>query len=187
MRQWTGSMTLGLMLALSALGVGVADAQGVADSSQRVDAKWLTVEHHKKTVKVTFQLIAGLTGLNGAHNFNGFGDGALTLTVPRGALVVMAFRNNDTTQSHSAEVIPNVSPVPTGPVAPVFARAFTVRLEEGLPPQGQDTLRFVADREGAYLIVCGVPGHSTQGMWIRFQVADKASQPSLAQTPPTKP
>jgi len=30
-----------------------------------------------------FQLIAGLTGLNGALNFNGFADGGLTFVVAR--------------------------------------------------------------------------------------------------------
>jgi hypothetical protein len=175
--------TFGFMLAFCCVGVGVVAAQGMADSSQRVDSTWLTVDHHKKTVTVTFQLIAGLTGLNGALNFNGFRDGGLTLTVPRGSRVVMAFRNNDGMLPHSAEVISNVSPVPPGPVAPVFARAFTVRLEEGLPPQGQDTLRFVADREGSYLIFCAVPGHGTQGMWIRLYVGDKTSKPGLALTP----
>jgi hypothetical protein len=173
---------LGAVLALCC--AGLAAAQGVADSSQRVDSTWLRVEHHKKNVNVTFQLIAGLTGLNGALNFNGFRDGGLTLTVPRGAHVIMPFRNNDTLP-HSAEVIGNVSPLPDGPVPPVFAGAYTVRLEQGLAPQGVDTVRFVADREGSYLIVCAVPGHGTKGMWIRFYVGDKASKPSVGATPRT--
>lgn len=178
---------LGAAVALGCFGAGAAAAQAAADSGQRVDPAWLTVEHYKKNVIVTFQLIAGLTGLNGALNFNGFRDGGLTLTVPRGSHVVIPFRNNDGMLPHSAEVIANALPVPPGPMPAVFPRAFTVRLDQGLPPQGQDTLRFVADREGSFLIFCGVPGHGTQGMWIRFRVVDKGNAPSLDRTPPAKP
>ena len=157
---------------------------GAAGGGQQVDSTWLKVEHKKKAVTVRFELIAGLTGLNGALNFNGFRDGGLTLTVPQGSTVIMHFHNNDGMLPHSAEVIADQTPVPDGPVAPVFARAFTVRLAEGLPPQGDDTLKFVPDRIGSYLIICAVPGHGKQGMWIRMAVADKAAKPAIAVTPP---
>src|SRR6266704_3330826 len=45
-----------------------------------IDPTWLSFDAPAKTVR--FQLIAGLTGLNGALNFNGFRDGGLTLVVP---------------------------------------------------------------------------------------------------------
>jgi len=164
-------------------GAGPGAAQAGADCGQRVDPNWLTVEHKKKAVTVRFELIAGLTGLNGALNFNGFRDGGLTVTVPLQSTVILHFRNNDGLLPHSAEVIADQTPVPDGPVAPVFARAFTVRLAEGLPPQGDDTLKFVPDKIGSYIIFCAVPGHGKQGMWIRLQVADKAAKPTVAATP----
>ncbi len=60
---------------------------------QAIDSSWLSADTVSHTA--TFELIAGLTGLNGALNFNGFRDGELTLTVPLGWTVVMHFRNHD--------------------------------------------------------------------------------------------
>src|SRR6267154_5382090 len=122
---------------LAAAAVGRSAAQ---TAPQPIDPSWVTVDSAKKTAG--FQLTAGLTGLNGALNFNGFRDGGLTLTVPLGWSVVMHFRNHDGMLPHSAEVIPDTHPLPTGPVAPAFARAFTLRLEQGLVSEQTDDLRF---------------------------------------------
>src|SRR6266704_6776045 len=73
--------------------------------SGEIDPAWLSYDAATKTVN--FHLIAGLTGLNGALNFNGFRDGGLTLTVPLGWNVVLDFRNHDGMLPHSAEVIPD--------------------------------------------------------------------------------
>ena len=152
-----------------------------ATQTPQIDCSWLTVDSTTKTA--TFQLIAGLTGLNGALNFNGFRDGELTLTVPLGWTVVMHFRNHDGLLPHSAEVIPDTHPLPIGPVPPAFDRAVTVRLAEGLISEGRDDIRFIADKGGSYLIFCGVPGHGAAGMWIRLEVSESLRKPSLAVTP----
>ncbi|MBW8840176.1 MAG: hypothetical protein JF602_10080, partial [Gemmatimonadetes bacterium] len=70
-----------------------------AIQTPQIDCTWLTVDSAAKTA--TFQLIAGLTGLNGALNFNGFKDGGLTVTVPLNWNVVIEFRNHDANLSHS--------------------------------------------------------------------------------------
>ncbi len=167
------------------LGTGLALPRGAAGQSETVmeaiDPSWLTADTVSRTA--TFELIAGLTGLNGALNFDGFRDGGLTLTVPLGWTVVMHFRNHDGMLPHSAEVIDEVHPLPTQPVTPAFPRAFTVRLAEGIPSEGRDDIRFIADKGGSYLIFCGVPGHGAAGMWIRFAVSGSVHQPSLAATP----
>src|SRR5438093_10907992 len=66
---------------------------GTAAPAPAVDPSWLQVD--SVTRMVTFQLVAGLTGLNGALNFNGFRDGELTPTVPLGWPGVTHFRNHD--------------------------------------------------------------------------------------------
>src|SRR6058998_3209438 len=91
---------------------------GTAAPAPAVDPSWLQVDTATKTV--TFQLVAGLTGLNGALNFNGFRDGGLTLTVPLGWSIVMHFRNHDGMLPHSAVVIPDATPLPTAAVSPAF-------------------------------------------------------------------
>jgi len=174
-----------------AVAVGAASpvavrAQGdAAAPAPAVDPSWLQVDTVTKTA--TFQLVAGLTGLNGALNFNGFRDGELTLTVPLGWTVVMHVRNHDGMLPHSAEIIPDTHPLPTGPVAPAFPRAFTLRLDQGLISEQTDDIRFIADKGGSYLIFCGVPGHGAAGMWVRFEVSGSVRKPSLAATPAGKP
>jgi len=180
------SVTCIVAAALGAAPPVVVRAQGgTAAPAPAVDPSWLQVDTVTNTA--TFQLVAGLTGLNGALNFNGFRDGGLTLTVPLGWTVVMHFRNHDGMLPHSAEVIPDTHPLPTGPVAPAFARAFTLRLEQGLISEQTDDLRFIADRGGSYLIFCGVPGHGAAGMWVRLAVSGSVRKPSVAATPAGKP
>jgi len=175
------SLAVAICLAACARGAA-AQAEKPTAPSQAIDPSWLSVDATTRTA--TFDLIAGLTGVNGALNFNGFKDGGLTLTVPVGWTVVMHFRNHDGMLPHSAELIDDVHPLPLQPVTPAFPKAFTLRLAEGIPSEGRDDLRFIADKGGSYLIFCGVPGHGAAGMWIRLVVSSSVPQPSLAATPP---
>jgi hypothetical protein len=152
-------------------------------SGPDIDPAWLSVDVPAKAVR--FQLIAGLTGVNGALNFNGFRDGGLTLVVPVGWRTEIDFRNHDGMLPHSAEIIAPETPLPTQPAAPAIPRAFTLRLAEGLVSEATDTLRFTAQPEGEYLIVCGVPGHGAAGMWIRFRVSAATEAPALVATATT--
>ena len=146
-----------------------------------IDPAWLSVDAAAKSVR--FQLIAGLTGLNGALNFNGFRDGGLTLVVPEGWHTEIDFRNHDGMLPHSAEIITPRTPLPVEPVAPAIAKAFTIRLSQGLVSEATDTMQFVAQPAGEYLIFCGVPGHGAAGMWIRMRVSATATAPTLVETP----
>jgi hypothetical protein len=155
-----------------------------ARAQQRLDPTWLSFDAAAKSAR--FQLIAGLTGLNGALNFNGFRDGGLTLVIPVGWTAEIAFKNHDGMLPHSAEVISPQTPLPVQPVSPAIPRAFTLKLAAGLPPQGTDVMRFAAQPPGEYLIFCGVPGHGKAGMWIRLRVSATAHAPTLLLTPSTE-
>src|SRR5258706_7146142 len=110
-----------------------------ATAQQRnVDPTWLAFDTGAKTVR--FQLIAGLTGLNGALNFNGFRDGQLTLVVPVGWQTEIDFRNHDAVLPHSAEVIPPQTPPPALPGDPAIPRAFTLKLAQGLPSEATNDM-----------------------------------------------
>ena len=148
---------------------------------QSVDLTWLSFDTAAKTVR--FQLIAGLTGLNGALNFNGFRDGGLTLVVPVGWQTEVDFRNHDGMLPHSAEVIAPRTPPSALPGDPAIPRAFTLKLAEGLPSEATDVVRFAAQPAGEYLITCGVPGHGAAGMWIRLRVSATATTPELLPAP----
>lgn len=174
-----------LTCCLGVLGALARALAAQSGSPPRIDSTWLVADVPAKTVQ--FQLIAGFTGMNGALNFNGFGDGGLTLSVPGGWRVVMHFVNHDGMLPHSAEVIPD-GPVPTtGGVSPAFSQAVTLKLQEGLTSTERDDIAFVADRAGSYLIICGVPGHAAAGMWIRFQIDPSAQRPLLTATPAKQP
>src|SRR3989454_9751834 len=164
-----GLVTLSLAVPAS------AQQQGV------VDPTWLRFDTAAKAVR--FQLIAGLTGLNCALNFNGFRDGQLTLVVPVGWQTEIDFRNHDGVLPHSAEVIAPQTPPPALPGDPAIPRAFTLKLAQGLPSEATDDMRFAAQPAGDYLIVCGVPGHGAAGMWIRLRVSGTATTPELLPTP----
>jgi hypothetical protein len=165
---------LSISTAVILLGAAAASAQ---EQAPAIDPSWLSVDSAARTVR--FQLIAGLTGANGALNFDGFTDGKLTLVAPVGWQVEIDFRNHDGMLPHSAEIIAPTTPLPVQPVDPAIPRAVTLRLAEGLPPEGTDVMRFSAQPVGDYLIFCAVPGHGAAGMWIRFQVSASAKTPAL--------
>ena len=169
-----------LRLALPLLLTGLL-AMPARAQQQRVDPTWLSFDPATKTAR--FQLIAGLTGLNGALNFNGFRDGELTLVIPVGWTAEITFKNHDGMLPHSAEVIAPQTPLPAQPVSPAISRAFTLNLQAGLPPEGMDVMRFAAQPAGEYLIFCGVPGHGAAGMWIRLRVSATAQTPAMLLTP----
>lgn len=169
-----------LRLALGLLLIGSLTVPARAQQ-QRVDPTWLSFDSGAKTAR--FQLIAGLTGLNGALNFNGFRDGGLTVVIPAGWTAEIAFKNHDGMLPHSAEVISPQTPLPAQPVSPAIPRAFTLKLSTGIPPEGTDVMRFAAQPAGEYLIFCGVPGHGAAGMWIRLRVSETAHAPTLLLTP----
>src|SRR2546426_4855547 len=161
--------------------VTLLSATSAQAQQQAIDPTWLSFDAAARSAR--FQLLAGLTGLNGALNFNGFSDGGLTFVVPVGWRTEIDFRNHDGMLPHSAEVIAPQTPGPIEPVDAAIPRAFTLRLAEGLISEATDTLRFTAQPAGDYLIFCGVPGHGAAGMWIRFQVRASAKTPALLLTP----
>ena len=166
---------------LGVLGVLARALVAQSGSPPRIDSTWLVTDVPTKSVQ--FQLIAGFSGLNGALNFNGFGDGGLTFTVPAGWHVVIHFNNHDGMLPHSAIVIADsVVPI-VGATSPAFSQAVTLRVQQGLIATERDDMKFVADKAGSYLLICGVPGHAAAGMWIRFTVEAGADRPSLTATP----
>jgi uncharacterized cupredoxin-like copper-binding protein len=170
---------LSSVLALLLLLAPICLAQNSPTQSQ-IDCTWLTVDTTAKVA--TFQLTAGLTQLNGGLNFNGFNDGKLTLTVPTSWTVVLRFVNHDANLPHSAEVVDTAKPMPAGPVEPpAFPRAMTAaaRLMQGLGSGEADSVRFVANKAGSYMIFCAVPGHGIAGMWLRLKVSATEKRPTL--------
>jgi plastocyanin len=125
---------------------------------------------------VTFKLVAG------PFNWNGFGNGQATLTVPPKSNIVVNFVQDDGTP-HSAEVASGSGPIPNAGGDPAIPRAYTKKVVEGMVQGDKDVMRFTAPDTGAYRIICGVPGHALSGMWIWFKIDPKATAPTFGATP----
>jgi hypothetical protein len=134
---------------------------------------WVTYDAATNTV--TFKLEAG------PFSFDGFTNGAATLTVPPKSTVAMNFVQNDGTP-HSAEVASGEGPPPNSGGDPAIPRAYTNKVVEGLPQGATDVIRFQAPESGTYRIVCGVPGHALSGMWLWFKIDPAAKAPTFGAT-----
>ena len=168
-----------LAAALAAiLGLAIpALAAHTAHGSTTVD-KHLSYDAATKTVGLTLNAAEG--SANGGMNFNGGSSGNLTITVPQGWTVRWHFVNMDAVP-HSAIVLPDQRPFPAIPQTPAIPRAYTAQVTAGIPTNGTDDTQFVASPAGAYVIACGVPGHASSGMWIRFVVSATATVPTYQQ------
>jgi sulfocyanin len=144
-------------------------------TAQTAPSKWLSYDAATKTV--TFALEAGAPGTAGPFNFNGYSNGAATLTVPPSSKVVLNFVNLDGTP-HSAQIIADKDPMPNAGGDPAIPAAYTKDVTQGLPQGGKDVISFTAPASGSFRIFCGVPGHGLSGMWIRFKVDPAAKVPS---------
>jgi len=165
----TAALILGVLLS------GLLPGAGPAHTFSAPTDQWLSYDAGTNTV--TFELIAG------PFTFNGYRDGGATLLVPAKAKIVINFVNKDGTP-HSAIVISGDGPIPNSPTDPAIPRAYTNKALEGLPPEATDGMRFPVPANGAYRIVCGVPGHALSGMWIWLKVDPAVKQPSFGPTQP---
>src|SRR3989454_12691922 len=73
--------------------VTILDAASARAQGQAIDPKWLSFDAAARTAR--FQLIARLTGPNGALNFHGISDGGLTFVAPLGLPTQIDLRNQD--------------------------------------------------------------------------------------------
>ena len=111
-------------------------------------------------------------------SFNGSRTGRHSVTVPLGWNVVGQFVNRDPVHAHSAIVIEEVYPLPSVPPPAAFPQAFTRGVEDGLALNARDEVTFTADREGQFLIVCGVPGHAEGGQRMQLVVTSEVNVPA---------
>ncbi len=156
---------------VAALGPAVAPAAETPD--------WMT--HDAAAKRVTMTIVAGKDTTNGGWNFNGYASGALTITVPVGWSIEIAFRNDDVLP-HSLVVMDGDKPLPPQDGEPAFPRAYTVSLIPGIPQGQGDRVSFVARAAGRYRLFCGVATHGVAGMWDWFVVSADAQAPSVSTT-----
>jgi len=139
------------------------------------------MSYDKAAKRVELQVYAAFDHSLGGFNFNGGFQGNQTITVPQGWSVVMQVVNKDAIP-HSAIIIAATTPLPSIPDKAAIPTAYTTHLTDGLAPGGgSDTMRFKASPAGSYFLACGVPGHATSGMYVRFDVSASAAAPTYKQ------
>lgn len=179
-RSYGAAVVLAVLLtiapAASAQGNGGNKASSGAAAGDVKVNEFLSYNAASKTA--TLALIGGYDHTNSALNFNGGAKGNQTLVMPVGWTVKSSFVNRDGDLPHSAIVIDQVNPIPTMPPEPAFARAYTIKLEEGLSEGQTDGMTFKTSKVGKYWIFCGVPGHGVGGMYINLEVSDAAKVPA---------
>ena len=167
-RPSTSRARLVLGAALSFLAsVGLAACGSTASARPLKAGQILRVDALTSTVGL--RLDAGWTDADGGFNFDGFGLGAMTVSVPLGWTVEVTCRNNSTQFTHSCAVVRNVALSPAG--GPVVFGAASHDPTTGLSYGSSATFSFRASKVGRYRIACLVTGHEADGMWDWFVVS----------------
>jgi sulfocyanin len=163
---------------LASIGPVLMAVTAAVHADEEIRPDWMKVDTEARTVRLA--LAAAADGANGTMNFNGYGSGNMTVTVPLGWKVEVDFVNKGLAAlPHSLVVINEVAPLPIEGGVPAFPRALTIRLIPGMEAGKGDTFQFVADKPGRFLLFCGVTGHGVAGMWDYLAVSAEANAPSV--------
>jgi sulfocyanin len=128
--------------------------------------------------RVTLTIIAAFDQSNSGYNFNGGFRGSHVITIPAGWRVELTLVNRDVI-SHSVAVIRDVQRLPLRIEQPAIPGASSRAPQNGVRAGGrEDDITFVADHPGAYLIACGVTGHTVHGSYLRLLVSETATVPT---------
>ena len=149
--------------------------------ADEVSPAWMQVDVGKQSVRLL--IVGSADGTNGTMNFNGYGNGEMSVIVPLGWTVRVDFENKGLAAlPHSLVILNPVTPLPIEDGVPAFPRALTVRLVAGLLAGETDSFEFVANKEGRFLFFCGVTGHGVAGMWDDLIVSTEATRPRVQVT-----
>ena len=136
--------------------------QGSGSGTQPDPVRFLQVDDSAHSAIVT--LIAGYPATDYQFNYDGYGSGALTLTVPVGWKVTVQCENHGTVPNSCAIVSGSSA---TEPVDPAWS---TPDPQKGLQPGQSATFEFTPQRAGRYRIASLVPGSEASGMWADLEV-----------------
>lgn len=155
--------------------LALALAAGVAVSKPD-PGKFLAVDARSRIVSVT--LIAGYDSSNNGFNFDGYGRGELTVTVPLRWRVKVTCANHGALR-HSCAVVAGAMSA-----TPAFRGAETPQPVVGLAHGTTATFSFTATKLGAFRFACLVPGHEEARMWDVLQIVRKGKPAISARAGP---
>ncbi|MGH7765013.1 MAG: sulfocyanin-like copper-binding protein [Candidatus Dormibacteraceae bacterium] len=124
-----------------------------------------------RTVVIT--LIAGYPASDFQFNYNGYGSGALVVTIPVGWTATIQCENHGTVPNSCAVVSGRDD---TRPIQPAWSTPDPVR---GLDPGKSASFEFAPTSPGSYRIASLVGGNEASGMWADLEVT-ASGKPGLA-------
>ena len=161
-------MWLAAALALGALACD--PVTGTGPGSPPDPGQYLRVDKGARTAIVT--LIAGYPAGDYQFNYNGYGSGALILTVPAGWQVTVQCENRGTVPNSCAVVAGRDS------TSPLQAGWSTADPQRGLDPNESGSFVFTPSATGSFRIASLVDGHEASGTWLDLEIV-AAGVPSL--------
>ncbi len=115
---------------------------------------------------------------------NGYRDGAAQVRVPLHAIVRWTWRSVDSSAVHSLVAMVEREKLPDRAGRPAFRNAQTRSASRGLPAGRVDHTTFVADQQGWFWLLCGVPEHALRGEWLGLRVDPDARAPGVTYRAP---
>jgi hypothetical protein len=123
-------------------------------------------------------------------NFNGYGNGQMTLTVPEGWILTLKLWNKSARLPHSIVITTEDEFRSKVGQSSGFDAAFVGAYSPANPINGYignspqplqsngGTIKL--SKAGTYIMTSDVPGHAAQGMWDTLKVDSNATKPSLS-------
>jgi len=160
----------GFIFAILLLGAACDPLQGSGPGAQPDVAQYIHVDESSRSAVIT--LIAGHPATDSQFNYDGYGSGALVLTVPVGWQVTIQCLNHGT--------VPNSCSVVSGahskePVRPAWT---TSDPQSGLSPGQSGSFVFDPTDIASYRIASLAGGNEASGMWADLEVVASV-KPSL--------
>jgi hypothetical protein len=152
---WAAAVAIGVSLGAAACG-------GSARQGLPLE-RWLSYSRARRIATVNAR--AGYDGVYSGFNFNGYGKGAVLVSIPRGWKVTVRCINRSASLRHSCAIVRG-----SGAIAPAFPRASSPDPERGLAPGQAATFTFVASTSGVYRLASLVPEQERAGMWDVVEV-----------------
>lgn len=139
-------------------------------------SRWMQVNTANRTLNLS--VIAGFNGENNGSNFNGYGSGDMTITVPTNWTVKVSFENRSK-HHQSVMVVPYAERTQNSGFTPALRGAASPHPTTGIPTGAKQTFSFVTNKPGHYAIISGVPSQSANGFWDTFVVSTTATRPTM--------
>ncbi|WP_053960021.1 sulfocyanin-like copper-binding protein [Sulfobacillus thermosulfidooxidans] len=138
--------------------------------------QWMQFNTQAKTVHL---LLEASVNRFGSLAFDGYANGFMTITIPKGWTVDATFINEQVLLKNSAMIVPFAQLQQGGPFTPAFQGATSPNPITGANHGVVQHFHFVASQDGKYAVVSAVPdGQSDSGMWAYFLV-ENVSKPKI--------